>query len=117
MKRTSVSMLLSAMVCFALTAGCSHKEQEPESDATVHDDVKVSTEHVSENDKYMQKLEQDIDIVDPDSLIEDVNKQVGDNKANAELSRRNAISGSAVMNKATPVLEPATPVATVAVTP
>jgi hypothetical protein len=94
MKRTSVSMWLSAIVCLSQMAGCSHKEKEE--DAKTTESSQVVPAHVTENDMYMQKLEQDIDIIDPDSLIEDVNQQVGDNKANAELARRNAISGSAV---------------------
>ncbi|MEY4515891.1 MAG: hypothetical protein RL180_237 [Pseudomonadota bacterium] len=108
MKRTSVSVLISAMLCLALTAGCSKKDKDTEGEASAHETPTVSTEHVSENDQYMQKLEQDIDIVDPDSLIEDVNKQVGDNQANAELARRNAVSGSAVVEAAAPApVEPA----------
>jgi hypothetical protein len=108
MKRTSVSVLLSAMICFALTAGCSQKDKDTEGEASAHDTPTVSTEHVSENDQYMQKLEQDIDIIDPDSLIEDVNKQVGDNQANAELARRNAVSGRAIVE--TPASTPVAPV-------
>ena len=99
-KAVRLNVCVGVVVALSLLAGCSHKDKDKP--AKTEETASVVPEHVTENDLYMQKLEQDIDIVDPDSLIEDVNKQVGDNKTNAELARRNAASGSAVHNPDAP---------------
>jgi hypothetical protein len=104
MKKTSVMWFAAMAIAIAASSGC---DRDPKESAKVPD---VVNDHVSENDLYMQRLEQDVDLADPDSMLDDLNEQVGDNKANAEMARKNAVSGSPVVSRAvTPDAIPAVP--------
>jgi hypothetical protein len=115
MKKTSVMWFAALSIAIAASSGCN-REPKPEAAAETETAPapEVVSNHVSENDLYMQRLEKDVDITDPDSMLDDLNQQVGDNKANAELARKNAVSGQPVVHdkpasSPLPVSSPATP--------
>mgnify|MGYP006992451859 FL=1 len=86
-------MMASVGLTFTLV-GCDSKPAETEQAA-------AKPAHVSENDQYLQRMQQEVKIDDPDSLIEDVNETVG-NDDNAEKAKQLAAQGVTAKTGAAP---------------
>ena len=101
-------MMASLGLAFSLV-GCDSKPAETEQAA-------AKPAHVSENDQYLQRMQQEVKIDDPDSLIEDVNETVG-NDDNAEKAKQLAAQGVAAKADATAATAPTPPATPAAVEP
>jgi hypothetical protein len=95
MKTIRIAMVMASVCVTLALVGCDQKPAEAEQAAA------VAPKHVSENDLYLQRMQQDVKIDDPDSLIEDVNETVGQDD-NAEKSKQLAAQGVGSPNNAPP---------------
>ncbi|MEC7118772.1 MAG: hypothetical protein VXW65_02575 [Pseudomonadota bacterium] len=66
--------------------------------------------YVSEQEQFLQSLQQEVEIEDPDALLMDLNESVGDVSENAEKARLNAVHGAPIVDPLTgEVVEPLAP--------
>lgn len=86
--------LIAVMVCGVLLTGCSKKADVQQTEAA-SPDASATSDVNNENSAYIQKMDQDVAISDPNDLIDSVHRSVGDNSANAEKARRMAEDGNA----------------------
>lgn len=86
------------VVCVVLwvtiMVGCSKSEPTTTGGDTQKSDAAGRVAYVSDQEQYVQSLQQEITIDDPDALLDDLNESAGDNSRNAELVRLKSVEAS-----------------------
>ena len=85
-------VLVICALLAAIGSGCSKKEP------TTDKDSNGRTAYVSPQEEYVQALQQEVSIDDPDALLDDLNDSTGDNSENAERVRLKSVEASPVQN-------------------
>lgn len=83
-------MLMACVLLAMMGSGCSKNE------STTGGDSNGRTAYVSDQEQYVQSLQQEISIDDPDGLLKELNESIGDNSENAELVRLKSVEASPV---------------------
>lgn len=94
-------MLVACVLWATVMVGCSKNQPTTEDSAAAKPDADGRVAYVSDQEQYVQSLQQEIAIDDPDALLDDLNESSGDNSQNAELVRLKSVEASPV-----PVVEP-----------
>ena len=82
-----IAMLV--VVVQLILVGCSKSEQD-QKNASSGD----RAGYVSEQEQYVESLQQEVSIEDPDALLADLNDSIGDNSANAALVSQKSLEGA-----------------------
>lgn len=85
-------MLVICALLAAIGSGCSKTEP------TTDKDSNGRTAYVSPQEEYVQALQQEVSIDDPDALLDDLNESIGDNSENAEQVRLKSVEASPVQD-------------------
>lgn len=81
-------VLIACVLLAMMESGCSKNEP------TTNGDSNGRTVYVSDQEQYVQSLQQEISIDDPDALLDALNKSAGDNSENAERVRLKSVEAS-----------------------
>ncbi len=76
-------MLVACVLLAMMGSGCSKTKPPTETDG--------QAAYVSDQEQYVQSLQQEILIDDPDAMLDDLNESAGDNSVNAERVRLKAV--------------------------
>jgi|GEM_PF-4909038 len=87
--------MLVAGLLLVVAAGCSKNESSDEAAAQKRD-AAGRVAYVSDQEQYVQALQQEVEIADADALLDDLNESAGDNSHNAELVRLKSVEASPV---------------------
>ena len=85
-----IAMLV--VVVHLILVGCSKSEQD-QKNASSGD----RAGYVSEQEQYVESLQQEVSIEDPDALLADLNESNGDNSENAALVSQKSLEGAPVV--------------------
>jgi len=98
-------MLVAGLLLVVVAAGCSKNEPSDEAVAQKRDEA-GRVAYVSDQEQYVQALQQEVEIADADALLDDLNESAGDNSHNAELVRLKSVEASPVPDAETTVALP-----------
>lgn len=99
-----LNMLVLCGLSAAIVVGCNKNNSPTEAGTTDKSNARGGVNYVSDQEQYVQSLQQEIAIDNPDALLDDLNESVGDSSHNAELVRLNSQEEAPVSP-----LEPAPP--------
>lgn len=89
-----IAMLVVAV--HLILVGCSKSEQTDEQDQKSASSGDRAG-YVSEQEQYVESLQQEVSIEDPDALLADLNESNGDNSENAALVSQKSLEGAPVV--------------------
>ena len=87
-------MLVACVIWATVMVGCNKNQPTTEDSAAAKPDAAGRVAYVSDQEQYVQSLQQEISIDDPDALLDDLNESAGDNSHNAELVRLKSVEAS-----------------------